>query len=232
MFTSHYTDDILNELDKCVRVMPHHQNTSGFFITVIEKIAETGEPVIAEADMEGKYNPILQKDARKRDFTFYRCDPQDPDVQYIMAYYGLTLPAHQLVVQDQQQMGRVLMINESLSLFMQADTKHELCLVTLGVTALQRNLARGKSAGVECIFRLSQDGAHWLIPFMQKRIVYTDSMVSMKALLQNKYHDIDSVVCEKMKKGCDDLTVGCFMIVVRCEGETCAQEPIIMHRFV
>ena len=40
MFANHYDQSILNELTKCKRVMPHHQNTSGFFITVFEKIAE------------------------------------------------------------------------------------------------------------------------------------------------------------------------------------------------
>ena len=35
MFTEHYPQEILNELKKCIRVMPHHQNTSGFFITII-----------------------------------------------------------------------------------------------------------------------------------------------------------------------------------------------------
>jgi 16S rRNA C967 or C1407 C5-methylase (RsmB/RsmF family) len=40
MFASHYSDEILNEMPKCLRVMPHHQNTSGFFITIIEKLAE------------------------------------------------------------------------------------------------------------------------------------------------------------------------------------------------
>ena len=40
MFDNHYDADVLNELPKCLRVMPHHQNTSGFFITIIEKLAE------------------------------------------------------------------------------------------------------------------------------------------------------------------------------------------------
>lgn len=43
MFSNHYPAEILAELHKCVRVMPHHQNTSGFFITVIEKIAECAD---------------------------------------------------------------------------------------------------------------------------------------------------------------------------------------------
>jgi len=40
MFQGHYDSSILAEMPKCLRVMPHHQNTSGFFITVIEKIDE------------------------------------------------------------------------------------------------------------------------------------------------------------------------------------------------
>ena len=38
MFASNYDQSILNELSKCCRVMPHHQNTSGFFITIIQKL--------------------------------------------------------------------------------------------------------------------------------------------------------------------------------------------------
>lgn len=40
MFSNHYDKSILDELPKCKRVMPHHQNTSGFFITVFQKVAE------------------------------------------------------------------------------------------------------------------------------------------------------------------------------------------------
>ena len=40
MFPNHYDDEIKNQLPACRRVFPHHQNTSGFFITIIEKIAE------------------------------------------------------------------------------------------------------------------------------------------------------------------------------------------------
>lgn len=40
MFASHYDQSVLNQLDKCLRVMPHHQNTSGFFITIIQKVKE------------------------------------------------------------------------------------------------------------------------------------------------------------------------------------------------
>jgi len=53
MFYNHYEDDIRNELVKCLRVMPHHQNTSGFFITIIEKLAELNEAVLTEKEPKG-----------------------------------------------------------------------------------------------------------------------------------------------------------------------------------
>jgi 16S rRNA C967 or C1407 C5-methylase (RsmB/RsmF family) len=40
MFDNYYSDEIKQELNKCIRVLPHHQNTSGFFITIFEKLKE------------------------------------------------------------------------------------------------------------------------------------------------------------------------------------------------
>jgi 16S rRNA C967 or C1407 C5-methylase (RsmB/RsmF family) len=40
MLPNFYSEEIKQQLTACLRVMPHHQNTSGFFITIIEKIAE------------------------------------------------------------------------------------------------------------------------------------------------------------------------------------------------
>jgi len=50
MFASHFSQEIKNELSKCLRVMPHHQNTSGFFITIIQKVKEFDTAKLTEAD--------------------------------------------------------------------------------------------------------------------------------------------------------------------------------------
>ena len=61
MFQEHYDGSILAELPKCLRVMPHHQNTSGFFITVIEKVAdlEGAEPDIETEDKSNFEPPVV-----------------------------------------------------------------------------------------------------------------------------------------------------------------------------
>ena len=78
MFANHYTEDILKELTKCLRVFPHDQNTSGFFITIIRKIKEFDsqdqqtekEPKVEENKKEAvstKQNSLMiqAKDKRK-----------------------------------------------------------------------------------------------------------------------------------------------------------------------
>lgn len=45
-----------------------------------------------------------------------------------------------------------------------------------------------------------------------------------------KYHDISEVKDEQLRALCDNLQVGCFMIIVQLpDGHI---EPVIMHRFV
>lgn len=50
MFASNYDESVLSQLTKCLRVMPHHQNTSGFFITIIQKVEEFDNIELKEKD--------------------------------------------------------------------------------------------------------------------------------------------------------------------------------------
>jgi hypothetical protein len=60
MFMSNYDQAILDQLPSCLRVMPHHQNTSGFFITIIEKVDEIEyeERVPEEGEIKVYQNPL------------------------------------------------------------------------------------------------------------------------------------------------------------------------------
>lgn len=202
MFDNFYPESILNELTKCVRVLPHHQNTSGFFITVIEKIAELDkdEPKLATEEMkEPTDDLVIQKDDKKRDFDFLRCDGNDPDIQYIKAYYGLTsINNNQLVCQDPISMSRVYVMNKELSRFLHADVKHQLNIISLGTTMLQKNKTKG-GGGVECIFRVSQDGVGFLVDKMERRLIRTKSVADFKRFIMRKYHEVSDFEDAEMK---------------------------------
>lgn len=51
MFANEYSEEVKQELTKSLRLMPHYQNTGGFYIAVIEKIAEVdgAAPIVKEA---------------------------------------------------------------------------------------------------------------------------------------------------------------------------------------
>lgn len=136
-------------MPKCLRVMPHHQNTSGFFITVIEKVAELDgqKPILETEDNSSTTPPVVVQKAHK-DFEFYRCEISDPDVEYIQAYYGLPkgeFPTEQLITQNQAEMKKVHFITKSLSQYLHADSqKHELKIISMGCNVFVRN--QGKNS--------------------------------------------------------------------------------------
>jgi len=144
MFENFYSEDIKKQLNACLRVLPHHQNTSGFFITIIEKIAELDghAPEIAVSDScVEKIPDVIQNN--KPDFKFFRCDKNDPDTQYICAYYGLTaFPVEQLITGSQSEMRKVSYISHQLNRLLLADSRHELNIISTGCEVFARNQAK------------------------------------------------------------------------------------------
>jgi len=61
MFCSSYGPEVVKELGKYLRVMPHHQNTSGFFITIFEKVKEIGKRPGEPASIERPLPSLIQE---------------------------------------------------------------------------------------------------------------------------------------------------------------------------
>jgi hypothetical protein len=89
MFASHYSQEIKDQLIHCRRVMPHHQDTSGFFITIVEKVKEFSDCEMSSAEQQAE-EPLPLQIQNRKSFAFVRCSPEDPDFKYLKAYYGLT----------------------------------------------------------------------------------------------------------------------------------------------
>jgi hypothetical protein len=126
-------------------------------------------------------------------------------------------------------MGRVYLINKELSRFLHADSGKLINIISMGVTLFQRNNSKGGS-GVECIFRVSQDGINLIVPLMtEQRIIKTRSFVDFKRLIMHKYHDITDLVDEQLRQSVDKMSIGCFAIVFLDKDDS--MEPIVMHKF-
>lgn len=90
-----------------------------------------------------------------KQFAFQRCDPNDPDLQFIKAYYGLgdTFPTEQLICSS-SEMKKVYYISKEVSDYLYTDaSKHQLSILHLGVLLFSRNNGR-YGGNMECIFRI------------------------------------------------------------------------------
>jgi len=98
------------------------------------------------------------------------------------------------------------------------EDKHELKIINLGCTVFHRNMSK-KSSNMECIYRVSQDGLRFLMPWLKRRIVYTKDLDSFKRCIMYRYHALgveddtcqipDETFCQEMK----DFTPGCFIVI-------------------
>ena len=147
MFSNFYDQEVKAQLDRCLRVLPHDQNTSGFFITIIRKIKEfdgseaqqeqnvtkvsekQAQPVPQDKpakDLPEQYQripkqSIIQMKGKNKAFEFVRCDPKDPDIEFIQAFYGLeNFPVEQLITQS-SEMNKLYYIQKEVSDYLYAD---------------------------------------------------------------------------------------------------------------
>jgi len=235
MFANHYSQEILNELSKCLRVMPHHQNTSGFFITIIEKLKELDDVKLQETDPKGEDQAKLplqiQELSKTKAFSFIRADPNDPDIQFIQSYFGLRydFPFDQLIAQD-EHFKKIHFISKAVSDFLYTDAnKHQIDLINLGVQVFQRN--HSKFSGGECIYRVVQDGLVNVLPYVTKRVVRTRNIEVFKKFIMARYNSLtlahlgDQDVFDQAEA----LATGCFVFVLDLGAGNV--EVLSMHKF-
>lgn len=65
-------------LDRCIRILPHHQNTGGFFIALIRKL-----PVVRNADLDANYIST-STDVKEAEISEKSEQPPDANVSKVM----------------------------------------------------------------------------------------------------------------------------------------------------
>lgn len=152
-FPEEGTDEEIEEkyhLSRCVRVFANDQNTSGFFIALFKRNpinntnTEVNEETKVEHNQEGQVVPV-QKPLK----NMIRCDPMDPDIEFIKTYYGLSedFPLEQIFTYS-DSMNKLLVINKGLSDLFYADQNQQLNIIAAGAETFIRNTSK-KYSGTE-----------------------------------------------------------------------------------
>jgi len=170
------------KLDRCMRVLPHQQNTGGFFVAVIEKSklcpweSTTKQPAAnsqaAAADEKKATKPPPPK---KRKFQGFKEDPflyfpdNEPAFEEIKTYYDLKgLESNMFLTRcKDRSVKNNLYFTSQLVRNLVMNNEDRVKIINTGVKAF----SKCENKGATCPFRLAQEGALMTIPFMNQRII-------------------------------------------------------------
>uniref|UniRef100_A0A8C2X5N3 tRNA (cytosine(34)-C(5))-methyltransferase n=1 Tax=Cyclopterus lumpus TaxID=8103 RepID=A0A8C2X5N3_CYCLU len=176
-------------LERCMRILPHHQNTGGFFVAVLVKKAPM--PWNRRYPKEGR---LVRPPASKKMKLFgYKEDPfvflteEDPVFITIQSFYNLAPNFPKLNVLTRTHDGKkrnLYMVSKELRNVL-LNNSERMKVINTGVKVWSRN-SDGEEFG--CPFRLAQEGIYTLQPYIRSRIIRV-SVEDIKVLLtqENPY---------------------------------------------
>lgn len=161
-------------LEKCIRVMPHQQNTGGFFIALLEKKKplpwETSEAETtkeADAKKQDDEEPARKKPRYRRGFKedpFVFFDGQEDIFDSIKDFYKLNdafEPKNLLTRCKEGKKKNIYFCSEILRHVI-TNNEERIKFINLGV----KSFARCDNRNMECDFRLAQEGLPSVIGFL------------------------------------------------------------------
>jgi len=177
---------VLEQLSLSVRVLPHLQNTGGFFFALLEKVSslpweskrdkEPKLPVDNEESGESKADP--EPPQKKKRFWGFREDPYmycqegDEVVARIQKYYNLAPEISYLNLltrcADETKKNNLYLTTVGVRDIVE-NNKEKVKIINTGVKAF----SKCPNKGAICDFRLAQEGALSVIPFIgENRMVH------------------------------------------------------------
>jgi len=201
-------DNTKFHLDRCMRILPHQQDTGGFFVAVLSKkslcpwesekehkafnvrLDKDGE----EDSTNGEHKNGKQGPPRKKPrYQGFREDPfiyfkeKDPAFDEVKEYFQLSddLEAHMFLTRckDVGKKNTLYFTSKLVRNLIQSNADR-VKIINAGV----KSFAKCENKGAICNFRLAQEGALMTIPFLSKRIIYPTKKDLQTLLLSS---DID-----------------------------------------
>uniref|UniRef100_A0A671LBH5 tRNA (cytosine(34)-C(5))-methyltransferase n=1 Tax=Sinocyclocheilus anshuiensis TaxID=1608454 RepID=A0A671LBH5_9TELE len=182
------------KLERCMRILPHHQNTGGFFVAVLVKKAPMpwnrfNNPFHKSVDLLFLFSSVtvLHIDMKcsvcssppppkKMKLFGFKEDPfvflteDDPIFPSIQAFYDLSPDFPKLNVLTRTHEGKkrqLYMVSKELRNVL-LNNSERMKVINTGVKVWSRN-TDGEQFG--CAFRLAQEGIYTLCPYIRARII-------------------------------------------------------------
>ncbi|DAZ93787.1 TPA: hypothetical protein N0F65_009909 [Lagenidium giganteum] len=169
-------------LDRCVRLLPHQNDTYGLFIAVLKKVKQSsvavaGPAALPPAAATSKEEKKRLKAAKKALGSYLVAE--DKNFQSIAAFYGLS---GELTRQHFMERGGfakdkpVHYVSPAVTKFLQRTYKGRLHVHKAGVEVFRRHSNQ---------YDLTDDGVRALLPFLQQRVL-SQKLEDFSALMSSK----------------------------------------------
>jgi len=186
MFPSDEIKDM--NIDRCMRVLPHQQDTGGFFVAVLTKknlCQWESKPKLDAESNEGDNDYKRRKEPPKKKARIYQGFKEDPFIYFdseepvftdISNYFGLSeeLKSEMFLTRNKEAANkdpttkfRTLYYTTEIVRDIVKSNEEKVKIINTGVKAF----TRCENKGAVCPFRLAQEGSLMTIPFMAKRII-------------------------------------------------------------
>lgn len=229
----------LFNLDRCIRVYPHLQNTGGFFITVFEKQPDTkqnrkraaneNESEEKKAKVENTTTteaaaPVKKQKAPRtaNEEPFVFLDPSNEQLKQCWEFYGINdgFPKNTALVRN--AMGEpcrvIYYVSPTIANILRIE-EQKLKLVHAGIKmfTIQRNDSSN------CPWRAQSESLHTLKNYLSDARHLTCNTEILKVLLREAFLKIDNLretgldaqFCDKL----EEISEGCVFLTVKREGK-------------
>ncbi|XP_067932243.1 RNA cytosine-C(5)-methyltransferase NSUN2-like [Watersipora subatra] len=248
MFPASNMDDI--HIDRCLRIVPHHQNTGGFFVAVLEKIKSLPwQKVAPDTD---KFEPVVEKAEAKEaveeqsDTTTPSEEPPNKKIKYvgfreepffylkkdnsqwpsIKKFFGFdeTFDETQLMVRSKEnEKKRNIYLSSKSIRNIALCNEHKIKYINTGVKVF----ARSEHVLCDCSYRLVQDGISSVSKYVHGRRV-TVIKSDVIALLTQENPFI-SELSPATQTAIFEIGVGGMVMLYRhVDSETSTESDILM----
>lgn len=216
-------------LQRCMRILPHLQDTGGFFVAVLKKTVERlpwEHSTVTDAEVkstptveENKNSEEAPKEQRapkrprqrfapgsfKEDpFMFF--NDESPEWPGIKDYYKINdeFPHHQLMYRNDKGKKRNIYFLTEAAKRIIVDNDDRIKFINAGARLFARNPDKD---AVACGYRLSQEGLPSVYPYVDKKTIVTVETTDIEALLAtdsvsfDKFSDISKPAIDAMPPG-------------------------------
>lgn len=217
------------KLERCIRILPHQQDTGGFFVAVLKKTGSKlpwesqskSKPTALAAENGGEESQGVTQEKtvaprKKRRIQGYKEDPfvflkEDDEIwKTVRDFYKVdkSFPNAQLLGRCQQENKRTIyLVSETVKNIIETNGD-KLKVINTGVRVFCR--CEGKEE-LACNFRVCQEGLPTVLPFLGARKLCM-SKEDLYVMLTEEY-PLETQFSPELQAQLKDLEMGCVLLV-------------------